>query len=43
MRQWGFGALGIQTGPFAAYSAPLDLENFHLFHFHSGEPILITP
>ena len=36
-------ALGIQTGPVAAHSAHFVLKNFHLFHFHTAEPILITP
>ena len=34
---------GIQTGPFAALEATFVLKNFTLFHFHTGEPILITP
>ena len=43
MRQIGFSAWGIQTGPFAAHSAPFVVKLFHLFHLHTGEPILITP
>ena len=43
MRQWVFSAWGIQTGPFTACTAPFVLINFQLFHFHTGEPILITP
>ena len=43
MRQMDFDALGIQTGPFIAYSANFVLKIFHLFHFHTGRPILITP
>ena len=43
MRQRGFGALTIQTGPFAAPGAHFVLEDFQLFHFHTGRPILITP
>ena len=43
MRQRVFSALGIQTGPFATSGAPFVLEIFILFHFHTGEPILITP
>ena len=38
-----FSAWGIQTGPFAAHSAPFVQKIFHLFHLHTGEPILITP
>ena len=43
MRQGVFVAWGIQTGPFAAHSAHFVLECFHLFHFHTGELLLITP
>ena len=43
MRQRGFSALGIQTGPFAALWAHFDPKDFQLFHFHTGRPILITP
>ena len=43
IRQGVFIAWGIQTGPFAAHSAHFVLEIFQLFHFHTGEPILITP
>ena len=39
----GFSAWGIQTGPLAALLATFVLENFQLFHFHTGKPILITP
>ena len=38
-----FSAWGIQTGPFAALEAHFVLKIVHLFHFHTGEPILITP
>ena len=38
-----FNAWGIQTGPFAAHSVPFIMKHFHLFHFHTGEPFLITP
>ena len=38
-----FNAWGIQTGPFAAYSAHFVLKLFLIFHFHTGEPFLITP
>ena len=41
--QRGLSALGIQTGSFAACEANFVLGNFQLFHFHTGEPILITP
>ena len=43
MTQWVFSARAIQTGPFAACWAPFILIIFQLFHFHTGEPILITP
>ena len=46
MRQRGFGAWGIQTGPFAALCTSHFLKlfhHFHLLHFHTGRPILITP
>ena len=43
MRQRGFSAWGIQTGPFAAHEATFVLEIFQLFHFYTGRPILITP
>ena len=43
MRQNGWSAWGIQTGPFAALSAHFVPEDFHLFHFRTGRPILITP
>ena len=36
-------AWGIQTGPFAVHLAHFVLKIFHLFHFHTGEPFLITP
>ena len=39
----GLSAWGIQTGPFAALKAHFVLEDFQLFHFHTGRPILITP
>ena len=38
-----FDAWGIQTGPFAVHSAHFVLKLFCLFHFHTGEPFLITP
>ena len=38
-----FSAFGIQTGPLAFSWALFVLENFTLFHLHTGEPILITP
>ena len=43
MRQMDFSTWDIQTGPFAAHSAPYVRKIFHLFHLHTGEPILITP
>ena len=43
MRQRDFSALGLQTGPIAAFCTSLFLKIFHLFHLHTGEPILITP
>ena len=43
MRQRRFSAWGIQTGPFAAHLAHFVPEDFQLFHFHTGRPILITP
>ena len=43
MRQRVFSALGIQTRPFAAHWATFVSKFFHLFHFHTGRPILITP
>ena len=43
MKQKVFKARDIQTGPFAACTAPFVLINFQLFHFHTEEPILITP
>ena len=43
MRQRVFSAWGIQSGPFASHYATFVLEIFHLFHFHTGRPILITP
>ena len=43
MRLRGFSAWGIQTGQLAALWAPFVLKFFQLFHFHTGEPILITP
>ena len=39
----GLSAWGIQMGTFAACAANFVLDNFHLFHFHTGESILITP
>ena len=43
MRQRGFSAWGIQTGPFAAHWAHFVPKDFQLFHLHTGRPILITP
>ena len=43
IRERGFSALGIQTGPFAALSAHFVQKDFHLLDFHTGRPILITP
>ena len=43
MRQKVFSALGNQIGPFAACSAAFLLIFLQLFHFHTGESILITP
>ena len=43
MRQRVFGAWDIKTGPFAAFQANFVMTKFHLFHFHTGEQILITP
>ena len=43
MRQRGFSAWGLQTRPLAALWAHFVLNNFQLFHFHTGEPIVITP
>ena len=43
MRQMDFNAWGIQTGPFAAHKTHFVQDIFHLFHFHTEEPILITP
>ena len=42
MRQWVSSAMDIQTGPYVSLETPFALENFHLFHFHTGKPILIT-
>ena len=43
MGQGDFSARGIQTGPFAFLGAHFVSEDFQLFHFHTGRPILITP
>ena len=43
MRQGVFSAWDIQTGPFAALCTYHILKLYHLFHLHTGEPILITP
>ena len=43
MRQRGLGGWSIQTGPFAALCTSHILKLFHLFHLHTGRPILITP
>ena len=43
MTQRGFGIWGIKTGPYAAHEvtfAPIFLQ---IFHFHTGDPFLITP
>ena len=37
------GYRGIQTKPFAALEAHFVLKILQLIHFHTGEPILITP
>ena len=42
MMQVDFSALDIQTGPFAVDLATFVQIIFHHFHFHAGEPILIT-
>ena len=42
-RQRVFSAWDIQTGPFASLKATFVPKNLQLFHFHTGEPILITP
>ena len=42
MRQRSFSAWGIQTWPFAAHSVHFVMKLLHLFHFHTGRPILIT-
>ena len=43
MRQGVFSAWGIQTRPFAALCTSHILKLYHLFHLHTGRPILITP
>ena len=43
MRQRGLGAKAIPSGPYESLWATFVLENFQLFHFHTGRPILITP
>ena len=43
MMQMVFSAWGIQTGLFAACRATFVLKRFQLFHFYTGQPILITP
>ena len=43
MKQRDLGALGIQIGSLAASWATFVPGIFQLFHFHTGEPILITP
>ena len=43
MRQWVFSAWNIQTAPFAPLQAHFVETNIQLFHFHTVEPILITP
>ena len=42
IRQRGFSAWGIQTGPFAASEANFVPQIFQLFHFHTARLILIT-
>ena len=42
MRQWVFSAWNIQTGPFATLLAYFVEKEFPLFHFHTGEPILLA-
>ena len=43
MRQRGFSPWGIQTGTVAVHWAHFVPNDFQLFHFHAGRPILITP
>ena len=43
MRQRGFGAWDIQTGPFPALCTSHILKSYQLFHLHTGRPMLITP
>ena len=43
MRPGVFSAWGIQSGSFAAHWAHFVPEDFQLFQFHTGRPILITP
>ena len=43
MRQGIFSAWGIQTRPFSALCTSHILKLYHLFHLHTGRPILITP
>ena len=41
MRQWGFSAWNIQTGPFSAHRALFVLIFLQLFHFHTGSSFLL--
>ena len=41
MRQRVISAWGIQTVPFASHYTPFVLENFQLFHFHTGSQFLL--
>ena len=43
MRQRGFSAWAVQTGPLAALCTSHIPKLFQLIHLHTGEPILITP
>ena len=43
MKQRNFSACSIQTGPLAVFWVYFVQIFSHLFHFHTGEPILITP
>ena len=43
MRHGDFDTLGIQTVPFAGLRVKFILKCSQIFHFHTGEPILITP
>ena len=43
MVQWVSSAWSIQTGPFAPHLTKIVVTISQLMHFHTGEPILITP